>query len=176
MGWTFEHGATRASLIENIKNGRELGQVPVATSISGNHLWCVFPSKESPGDFFIVLCLLAAQKGYGYGYKDMSEDMGPYFYTCPVGWFDKYPTTVEASLRWRESCRRQQRLAKMKPQPGAGFTTHSGDRYTVVGPYCPRGKASPTQSVVRDAHGKTWRMKNADIVGYVGYEEMDQCG
>jgi hypothetical protein len=167
MGWTFEQGATRASLIEAIKGGREFGRKPKAVAARGNHLWCVFESSRRPGEYFILLCLLSAQRGYGWGYKDMDESMGPYYYTCPTSWFDKYQTTDAAALEWRETCRHQQRIAKMKPQAETVFVTRTGDKYTVVGAYCPRGEASPTQSVVRDSAGRVWRMKNSKILGYI---------
>jgi len=40
-----------------------------------------------------------------FGYKDMDETMGPYYYTCPKSILDKLtPTKNKNALEWRKKC------------------------------------------------------------------------
>jgi hypothetical protein len=65
-----------------------------------------------------------ARDGYIFGYKDMEESMGPYYYDCPAVILDLLtPTDNENSLSWRAKCReaaaqRRTVAAKPKPRPG----------------------------------------------------------
>lgn len=57
-------------------------------SLRGNQLWTLIQPVK--GDPVIVLFLLGRDDGC-WGYKDMDESMGPYYYDCPIGWFDLAP-------------------------------------------------------------------------------------
>jgi hypothetical protein len=112
MGWLFSQGQTRKELIakriETQEN--EFGKwETIAHSIRGNCLWRVVAySNKRTGinDKYIALDLLGSDKGYGWGYKDMTEHDGPHFYTCPL----KYLTMVEEpkeeyAKNWRAKVR-----------------------------------------------------------------------
>jgi hypothetical protein len=43
--------------------------------------------------------LLRFENGYGWGYKDMAEEMHPFFYSCPLGYLALVPV---ACAEWRE--------------------------------------------------------------------------
>lgn len=93
MGWIFStRPATKAAFVkqllhEQFSDGRwEL----IDQSLRGNNLWTlVRPSAEESGPF-IVLFRLQRQDGC-WGYKDMDESMGPYYYDCPLGFLDRAP-------------------------------------------------------------------------------------
>lgn len=57
-----------------------------------------------------------ARRYLNFGYKDMSENMGPYKYDCPKAILDLLtPTDNEYAIEWREKCR--QKLAERKTKP-----------------------------------------------------------
>lgn len=58
---------------------------------------------------FAVVVLLhfepQARDGFTFGYKDMSEDMGPYSYDCPQSILEKLTlTTNQYANEWRAKC------------------------------------------------------------------------
>jgi hypothetical protein len=66
------------------------------------------------------------RKGYIFGYKDMSESMGPCQRDCPEAILDLLtPTNHEHARRWRDDCRANaavRRARQAKPTPRAGQT------------------------------------------------------
>ncbi len=79
-------------------------------------------------EVFALVCLVRYnprdREGYIFGYKDMTEAMGPCESDCPTAILDLLtPTDHGYALAWRERCRtnaevRQVRSAKPKPRPG----------------------------------------------------------
>ena len=54
----------------------------------------------------VVLTSVNKDDYYNFSYKDMSEDMGPYYFDCPEGILNLLTETDnEHALKWRESCR-----------------------------------------------------------------------
>jgi hypothetical protein len=78
----------------------------LAHCVRGNILWTV--QKWEDRDAFIgCYILMGPVKGngddpYACGYKDMSEEMHPYYYNCPVKYLDMAP---EVCPEWREKVR-----------------------------------------------------------------------
>jgi hypothetical protein len=71
-------------------------------------------------DVIGIVCLLRhvprAADGYTFGYKDMSEEMGPNESRCPKSILDLLtPTTYEYALAWRQRCR--ERIEKKAKAP-----------------------------------------------------------
>jgi len=65
------------------------------------------------------------REGYVFGYKDMSEDMGPCESECPVAILDLLtPTTNEYALDWRKRCRAfaEQQCSKLPLRTGDRIT------------------------------------------------------
>ena len=53
----------------------------------------------------VVLTSTKKDDGFNFGYKDMSEDMGPCYYDCPKRILDLLsPTDNEYALNWRRKC------------------------------------------------------------------------
>ena len=67
-------------------------QVAEKKFFSGNNLWVLFAkqSKHSSTDVerFIVLFKISRWGANDWAYKPISEDMGPYDYTCPLSFLD----------------------------------------------------------------------------------------
>ena len=124
MGWDYTKGATKADIIAELtadssgeastwENGKGIVKLGyryerrcLAKSVRGNTLWTVeeVTRHKNPVEVtrHIGCYLLASERGFGYGYKAMSEDVHPYYYDCPLKFFDMVPV---ANQEWREKCR-----------------------------------------------------------------------
>ena len=76
--------------------------------------------KPAKTDVIAIVCLLRhvpnAVDGYNFGYKDMTEDMGPNERKCPGTILALLtPTTSEYAIGWRKDC--QDRIDKRKAAP-----------------------------------------------------------
>jgi hypothetical protein len=114
MGWLFsyEWDSPRA-IQESLNRQRRLPIVAQAATLAGKHLWTVYQMPD--GRRFISLDLIKHNNGR-WGYKDMNEDMGPFYYDCPLKLLDVAgaPPTEDAA-KWRaEVLRRKQAAAKRK--------------------------------------------------------------
>lgn len=118
MGWSFScNDIGRKAHIESLTNQRHFsnGYIPITHRVVGNHVWQLVQRPDGPK--FIVLDLIAKERGGGWGYKSMTEDCGPYFFDCPPALLDKAdpPATANAEA-WRikvfEYADRQKRLKR----------------------------------------------------------------
>jgi hypothetical protein len=76
--------------------------------VRGNVLWQVLESRNKDNgnvERFIVCNLLTAYEGR-WGYKDMTENMGPYYYSCPLGYLKLTESGKHVHREWREGVRR----------------------------------------------------------------------
>ena len=55
---------------------------------------------------FILVILIKINGGEIF-YKEMTEDMGPNYYNCPIDFFKWVPTTNEYSIEFRRQCNLQ---------------------------------------------------------------------
>lgn len=104
MGWLFQHGASRADIIARLiraEDNEEARWTTLAHCTKGNVVWIVyevFKKQKLETKRFISCTLIAQQRNFGWGYKDMSESMGPCYYSCPLSYLDMVP---EADPDWR---------------------------------------------------------------------------
>ena len=117
MGWTISYDKTRSEMIaERTRSTTQADGTRwecLRHTAVGNVLWVVWevtpgepvpPRAFRPPYRFIGCDLLApGGKGWGWGYKDMCESMGPCYYTCPLAYLELVP--VVANAEWRESVR-----------------------------------------------------------------------
>jgi hypothetical protein len=96
MGWDFTNGASKADVVEDIK--KTIGERHVASEVVGNEFWVV-ETTGGVGGPHIVLFLLDRDPGFGWGYKDMTESMGPFYYGCPEEYLAMCPVTNQ---KWRD--------------------------------------------------------------------------
>ncbi len=134
MGWTF---TSKGSLSVREFFEQEFNYDKPAEGKSGKVIACSatwttaymayeIKSPEKGREVIALVCLLRhvprASDGYTFGYKDMSEDMGPCEARCPKTILDLLtPTTSEYALNWRKRC--QERINKRKTAP----KVHKGD-------------------------------------------------
>lgn len=72
--------------------------------------------RHPDGNRFIAVFKLSApatwerKEGYyGWGYKGMTESMGPYYFDCPERILKESDCCNESSIKWRDDCRRLRR-------------------------------------------------------------------
>jgi len=112
MGWSFTHGASKQDIVADLTKTWESDTIrseTIAKSLNGNRLWFVVEhtSKvDGTKSRFIALSLLACDRSYGYGSKDMSEDCGPCYYDCPLKFLDMAPPSdSQFAEGWRDKVR-----------------------------------------------------------------------
>lgn len=104
MGWLFTHDASKTDVVRDLTAPEENDTRRWETlthCVRGNVLWSVIEityKQENRRKRFIACHLLARQKGYGWGYKDMEESMHPYHYSCPLKYLEMVPV---ANADWR---------------------------------------------------------------------------
>jgi len=119
MGWLFIQDITRKELIEKIikREENESGIWETKRHCArGNVLWSIVHlTRKNSGETetFIGCHLLqrtteklAHRKIISWGYKEMTESMGPCYYTCPLSYLDDVPVANET---WREQVRKYHR-------------------------------------------------------------------
>lgn len=138
MGWLFmrdlQGHATPRSYLDNqftyVRDDHRL--IVLASSMVGSTYYAAAERVESAGDrqIFAIVCLTktstAADDGCTFGYKDMTEHMGPCESECPASILNKLTETdSEHALAWRIRCRAnitQRKLRNAKPTPRPGQT------------------------------------------------------
>lgn len=139
MGWLFMSRdgmapfATPQAYLDNQctfppdpDKGRTTGlRVLKSTARSGAYYAaCQSYDANGPRETFAIICLVkwkpCARSGEAFGYKDLTETMGPYSYDCPASILDLLgPPGNEYAAQWREHCRQRLALtARRKPAPG----------------------------------------------------------
>ena len=109
MGWLITPGATRAQVAQEVEQryrASESVEVLDKAFVNLSQLWLLV--RETGKEPVILLYLI---KSYGSrkkgtheaGYKDMSESMGPYYYSCPLRMLEQAPVQNEG---WREEVRK----------------------------------------------------------------------
>ena len=138
MGWlsmrdTGRFGTPRAYLDDQFTYVRDDHRLMVLkSSMVGNTYYAAAERHEGDDkrEVFAVVCLTfsrpAARDGYTFGYKDMTEHMGPCESDCPVSILDLL-TEIDSKWAndWRDRCRaniEKRRLVGAKPTPRPGQT------------------------------------------------------
>lgn len=169
MGWLFGH-YDRKSLVNHLVSGN--GVKTLKNCFVGNNMWAVQEyHREGMSHPVRFVCLYMLQ-GNGrvkndpcnWGYKDVSEDMGPYQLSCPVSYIELveahekehgYEPTGYAA-EWRKSVREARAKAVRKLEVGTKIKLY-GREYTVEGQY-PNKKYR-----VLDPNGYGYALKKSQI-------------
>lgn len=132
MGWLFKPGSSRKSLlaerIEGWQHTTQDGMTVTSTCLAHCYrggsfsgvLWTVWErtfekdgEQSQPTERWIGCDLLQYSRGdEGWGYKDMEESMGPYYYSCPLKYLDLVPEV--ANEDWREGVRQHHERRREK--------------------------------------------------------------
>lgn len=153
MGWSFDyHDIGREAHIKRLTSASHFSPdyEPLEHRVVGNNVWQLVLYKPT-GRKMICLDLIAKERGGGWGYKGLSEDMGPCEVNCPLSLLNKAsPVTEGYAVEWREKVRayHAKRSSKAAPKPGM-VVTYGGLEYRLDHPYAPRKGWSVTR--LRDA-------------------------
>lgn len=121
MGWLFTPGQTRKELVARRTTGWNHSTPEGVTLKStclkhcyrggafSGVLWTIWErtfekdgAAVQPAQRWIGCDLLRFYREEGWGYKDMAEEMGPYVYSCPLGYLTIVPV---ADADWRYGVR-----------------------------------------------------------------------
>lgn len=131
MGWLFEYyDRGRAEYLKRLTDKSHFAEAftPIKSRVIGNHVWQAV-KHEPTGKVFIHLDLIAKQRNGGWGYKGMSEHMGPYFYDCPLSLLALCTEPTDDAVKdWREKVQKFHADKKARPKPVSGLIVKLGDR------------------------------------------------
>ena len=188
MGWTEFRDFPELSRAEIIR--RELSQAPTADNPRawgfeyiterGATVYAIgwSDAPDRPRRYFGLVCLTSRRKspdfGRAFGYKDMSEDMGPYAYDAPLKMLDMLdrlaPNPTGYAAEWRKKCRDRHAAKKARTTWKAGDRVEFGRTvYTLSHPAGPRKGWTVT-----DEHGQRWRMPAAHLAKARRLEPQEQ--
>lgn len=122
MGTYFTSGATKQDIVDEILQPLKKAGVLVVSTVKREQrgdseyvLWTVEAGKRDGEDYQFIGCYVLHPDPSGWGYKPMDETMGPYFYSVPQTWLDKYPCKMidqhKGMLVHSEAWRKMQREA-----------------------------------------------------------------
>lgn len=142
MTWLYPyHTRTRADLVKHLRADYNTPTHKILRSqCVGNHFWALCESTPTDGPVtrYILLCLLQGPKrsnpGGSWGYKDMDESIGPYYYDCPLSYLDLATEPINDGARiWRETVRAHHSSKAKTPRPVEGMLiTYGGQQYRLT--------------------------------------------
>lgn len=111
MGWTYTPNISFKAFVDHLNKDWTLQSGKnicikhcYRGNPSGGRLWQVRKVVFNDGktETYISLYLIRYEKGYGWGEKHMDEEMGPYYYDCPLKYLDLVPCPKSKSAtEWR---------------------------------------------------------------------------
>lgn len=128
MGWTYTQKHWGESVKDFFKREfdyqREDGTYGKIIDCAVVNLQAAYIAYETncagKKEIVAIVCLLRyvpSDPLYNFGYKDMTETMGPYQYDCPERILRLLtPTEDEYALKWREKCWENIRKRKSRPR------------------------------------------------------------
>lgn len=131
MGWLFGWN-TRKQLAEHLISGN--GVNTIKHCWKGNNLWAVQEGRthdDKPVTFIALYLVRGGNNSRdGWGYKDMDETTGPYYYNCPLSYLDMVPDPGGYATEWRAKVREHHTKANQKLVEGQRIRLY-GKEYTV---------------------------------------------
>lgn len=135
-----------------LKDWKESGKLlDSKTSSGGRHLWVAIESKT--GERFVVLHLIE-KHGNCWMEKAMSEDMGPYYWDCPLSLLEltEPAPKSEYSRKWREGVRKYHEKSNQSFDEGEKVNIY-GKEFVVTGLW------KKNTYLVKDASGTLYKSK-----------------
>ncbi len=137
MGWTYGWFSKKEIIADRIETREYDGRRRdcIKHCYRGNAhsgvLWTVWVITEVDTmevlDSYIgcdkLKCYRVPRGSHEWGYKDMCESMGPYYYSCPLSYLEMVPV---ASEEWRQKVREYHAKRSRKIQVGAVYKAVPG--------------------------------------------------
>lgn len=121
MGWFYsDKWQTKqdicAELLRDCNFSNDKGSNRVLKhSLVGNHLWVAIEIIRDGARSGIVALFLLSKDKRSYGYKDMTEDMHPFYYDCPLSIIKAAGPTLNLQAReWRAKVAEAHEMKKKK--------------------------------------------------------------
>jgi len=177
MGWLFNCTASKQDIIHKLTKpfeGKEASSKTIAKCVLGNVMWSVVEMTAKVDGVcslaagqplrFIALHLLKKSRDSGWGYKDMCESMGPYYYNCPLGYLDMAP---EQCPEWRAKVRAWHADQKDRATWKAGDQVicrgNDWNPYVLIEPYRKHRRARKSGWIVMDKWKVKWRLSSHQL-------------
>jgi len=145
MGWLFSNRwGSKDELVRFLRSPERNGPhyEVLASTVRGSRHWYVARyTKDDKVVTFIGLDLMESGGNEGWGYKDMDESVGPYYYDCPLRFLDMVAGSepVGYAEKWRESVREWHAKKAARPEWVAGMVVKYGAaNYRLDAPAGPR--------------------------------------
>lgn len=162
MGWLYTQDATRADIINELTHERVNDRGVFRTlrkCFRGNTMYALHESGP-PGNLKKWICVYLLQRNgkFGWGYKDIEETMGPYYYDCPVSYLDEAdPPTTETATKWRDEVRaKSNQRASKRPKVG--------EIWKLIAGCCPRQiRITSLRPLRGESSGSMYRLKRRHL-------------
>ena len=122
MGWSYGRYRNMKALHEHILSPDRTEANKVIAHASkkfGRELYFVWERPTGERHIAVYMCNGDKKDGYWmFGYKDMSESMGPTIANCPPSFFDMVPDPGGHATAWRQQCRANAARAKATFETG----------------------------------------------------------
>lgn len=167
MGWMFStNWSDRKSLIKHLtetETDENRTRTCLAHCLRGNVLWTVWEIQRTNGTVKRCIgCDLLQNGGAndGWGYKDMEESMGPYYYTCPLKYLGMVPEV--ACQEWRDLVIAKANLKSLQIHPGTLYELREGFLLKVIQITALIGK---NDYVGKSREGKEFKIRRNYLTG-----------
>ena len=141
MGWTFfnDTGETVGAICtrEFTANNPGVVQFSIVDQSTRGSVWYAIARVDRPNEtpVFYGLVWLTSRRGGQFGYKDMDETCGPYYWDMPARLLDQLdklaPNPPGSALDWRARCRAK--LASKRKQSRRVFAPGQLVQFGAVG-------------------------------------------
>ncbi len=103
-------------------------------SVVGNIAYTLseHPVSGEEGKTFKIISVIKIVKDEGeFGYKDMDESMGPFYYDCPKSILKESTIQTETAVKWRNDCTEHAKNKKKQVEKIKGLKSamKAGDKY-----------------------------------------------
>lgn len=105
MGWTYMHRSKGTSNKDFFQQDFDVGTKFHAHGTVNGVFYAAVETPREPGKIWALVALThwVPADAYNFGFKDMSEDMGPYEHRAPLSVLNALtPTDHATALEWRE--------------------------------------------------------------------------
>lgn len=137
MGWSFAYDkrTDRKAVIKRFREPGGLlgpGYTLLQSSAVGSNFWYLYRCPD--GRVSIGLCLMQrGGKDSGWGYKGMSEEMGPNEVNCPISYLGKASEPLGYAIEWRPMVRAHHAEKRARPKLAPGVVVeYAGIKFTLV--------------------------------------------
>lgn len=175
MGWTY-YNAT------HYKNGKIDRLAECRAEFSRHPDWATIVKDALVGTTYYAamkttktgetwaLVVLTSIRDKEFGYKDMSEDMEPYYYDCPKTILDRLsPTDNIGALEWRKKCNDQ--ILKRKEFVKMGKLLKKAQNIQITLPNdCTSDVYRPGETIILTKHTDgRW----VDLINYIAFSKKN---